>query len=65
MRGSGLCPPVTETGATVGIVNPGGTDTKPGPADPGADGLGELEAKTLPILKHNRLKKTKNEQQAK
>lgn len=43
-------PPVTETGATVGIVNPGGTDTKLGPADPGAGGLGELEANTLPIV---------------
>lgn len=43
-----------ETGATDGIVNPGGTDTKPAAAPgPGGGGLGALAANTLPILKLN------------
>lgn len=46
--------PGTETGETEGIVNPGGTDTKPAPPGPGAGGLGALAANTLPILKQDR-----------
>lgn len=49
-----------ETGETGGIVNPGGTDTKPGAPGPGGGGLGALAANTLPILIQDRNYRTKN-----
>lgn len=47
-----------ETGATDGIVNPGGTDTKPAPPGAVSGGLGALAANTLPILKQDYSERT-------
>lgn len=47
--------PVGETGDIGGIVKPAGTDTRPAPpgvpTGGGTGGLGELAAKTLPMLR--------------
>lgn len=48
-----LVPLAAETGETVGMVKPAGTEIKPGPAWTGGGGLGELAASTLPILGKN------------